>query len=198
VLDRRPSYNLQTSSPRSCSRGFSLYAQCLPASFYVTGADTVQQLGRVEGRQRRPVKFLGLRFVILFMGIVAFAASKTGLAVILFSELVALSHDVISRPEGKWASQPVLLILTPTATAIIGLFITRHLGYGVLSVSIVVMLSLIFIRLTKSAIWPAISAGVLPLVVGEKSRYYSVAILAHRSGNRTRPSPFPAAHRDGL
>jgi hypothetical protein len=110
--------------------------------------------------------------VILFMGIVAFAASKIGLAVILFPELVALSHDVISRPEGKWASQPVRLILTPTATAIIGLFITRHLGYGVLSVSIIVMLSLIFIRLTKSAIGPAISAGVLPLVVGEKSWYY--------------------------
>ena len=116
--------------------------------------------------------------VILFMGIVAFAASKIGLAVILFPELVALSHDVISRPEGKWASQPVRLILTPTATAIIGLFITRHLGYGVLNVSIIVMLSLIFIRLTKSAIGPAISAGVLPLVVGEKSWYYPLAILA--------------------
>ena len=88
--------------------------------------------------------------VTLFMGIVAFAASKIGLAVILFPELVALSHGVISRPEGKWASQPVRLILTPTATAIIGLFITRHLGYGVLNVSIIVMLSLIFIRLTSS------------------------------------------------
>jgi hypothetical protein len=116
--------------------------------------------------------------VMLFMGVVALAASKTGLAVILFPELVALSHDVINRPQGKWASQPIRLILTPTATAIIGLFITRHLDYSVLSVSIIVVLSLIFIRLTQSVIGPAISAGVLPLVVGEKSWYYPLAILA--------------------
>jgi HPP family len=116
--------------------------------------------------------------VMLFMGVVALAASKTGLAVILFPELVALSHDVINRPQGKWASQPIRLILTPTVTAIIGLFITRHLDYSVLSVSIIVVLSLIFIRLTQSAIGPAISAGVLPLAVGEKSWYYPLAILA--------------------
>jgi hypothetical protein len=69
--------------------------------------------------------------VLAFMGLVAFAASKTGLAVILFPELVALSHDVISRPQGKWASQPLRLIVTPTVTAALGLFLTRHLSYNV-------------------------------------------------------------------
>jgi hypothetical protein len=126
----------------------------------------------------RTTRIVAETVVMLFMGVVALAASKTGLAVILFPELLALSHDVINRPQGKWASQPIRLILTPTATAIIGLFITRHLDYSVLSVSIIVVLSLIFIRLTRSAIGPAISAGVLPLVVGENSWYYPLAILA--------------------
>jgi HPP family len=116
--------------------------------------------------------------VLAFMGLVAFAASKTGLAVILFPELVALSHDVINRPQGKWASQPLRLIVTPTVTAALGLFLTRHLSYNVLSLALIVALSLVFIRLTKSAIGPAISAGVLPLVLGERSWYYPLAIFA--------------------
>ena len=116
--------------------------------------------------------------VLAFMGLVAFAASKTGLAVILFPELVALSHDVINRPQGKWASQPLRLIVTPTITAALGLFLTRHLSYNVLSLALIVALSLVFIRLTKSAIGPAISAGVLPLVLGERSWYYPLAIFA--------------------
>jgi CBS-domain-containing membrane protein len=116
--------------------------------------------------------------VLAFMGLVAFAASKTGLAVILFPELVALSHDVINRPQGKWASQPLRLIVTPTVTAALGLFLTRHLSYNVLSIALIVALSLVFIRLTKSAIGPAISAGVLPLVLGERSWYYPLAIFA--------------------
>jgi hypothetical protein len=116
--------------------------------------------------------------VLAFMGLVAFAASKTGLAVILFPELVALSHDVINRPQGKWASQPLRLIITPTVTATVGLFLTRHLSYGVLSIALIVVLSLVFIRVTKSAIGPAISAGVLPLVLGERSWYYPLAIFA--------------------
>ena len=85
--------------------------------------------------------------VLAFMGLVAFAASKTGLAVILFPELVALSHDVINRPQGKWASQPLRLIVTPTVTAALGLFLTRHLSYNVLSIALIVALSLAFIRL---------------------------------------------------
>jgi hypothetical protein len=116
--------------------------------------------------------------VLAFMGLVAFAASKTGLAVILFPELVALSHDVINRPQGKWASQPLRLIVTPTVTAALGLFLTRHLSYNVLSIALIVALSLMFIRLSKSAIGPAISAGVLPLVLGERSWYYPLAIFA--------------------
>lgn len=116
--------------------------------------------------------------VLAFIGIVAFAASRTGLAVILFPELVALSHDVINRPQGKWASQPLRLIVTPTVTATLGLFLTRHLSYNVLSIALIVAFSLVFIRLTKSAIGPAISAGVLPLVLGERSWYYPLAIFA--------------------
>ena len=56
---------------------------------------------------------------VVYMGIIAFAAHASGVSLLLFPELAALSHDVFTRPKGKWASQPWRLILTPTATAVV-------------------------------------------------------------------------------
>jgi hypothetical protein len=115
--------------------------------------------------------------VIAFMGGIAFAAHATGIALLLFPELAALAHDVITRPRGKWASQPVRLVLTPTLTAVLGLFFTRHMSHGVLPIALTVALSLVLIRLLKSVIAPAISAGALPLVLSERSWIYPAAIF---------------------
>src|SRR5271168_5031039 len=114
---------------------------------------------------------------IVFMGIIAFAAHTTGVSLLLFPELAALSHDVLSRPRGKWASQPLLLILTPTTTAIIGIFVTRHAQYGAAAIAGIVLLSLLAIKLLRSTVAPAISAGVLPMVLSERSWIYPVAIF---------------------
>jgi hypothetical protein len=113
---------------------------------------------------------------VCFMGAVAAAAHRTGVNLLLFPELAALSHDVLTRPRGKWASQPVRMILTPTLTAIAGLFITRHAHYGAIPVLLIVLASLFIIRLLRSTIAPAISAGVLPMVLDERHWMYPVAI----------------------
>jgi hypothetical protein len=127
--------------------------------------------------KRRAVRFVPELLAVLFMGIVAFAAHASGLSLLLFPELAALSHDVLTRPRGRWASQPWLLIVTPTVTAIFGTFITRHAPYGAVAVVVLVLLSLLSIKLLRSSIGPAISAGVLPLVLGERSWIYPVAIF---------------------
>lgn len=115
--------------------------------------------------------------VIAFMGIVTVVAHTSGLTLILFPEIAALSHDVLTRPRGRWASQPVRLVLTPTLTAVLGLFLTRELQYGALSMVLIVGLSLFIIKLTRSTIAPAISAGLLPMVLGERSWLYPCAIF---------------------
>lgn len=115
--------------------------------------------------------------VIAFMGLIALAAHLTGMAVVLFPELAALSHDVLVRPEGEWASQPAQLVLAPAITAAFGLFCTRHLPYSAWSILLIVIVSLIVIKLLRCSISPAISAGVLPLVLNEHSWLYPVAIL---------------------
>jgi len=128
-------------------------------------------------RNRPTARFLAEVLVVGQMGAVALAAHLTGIYLLLFPELAALSHDVLTRPQGKWASQPWRIVLTPTLTAFVGLFVTRHTSYGAISIALVVTASLFIIKLLRSAIGPAISAGALPMVLNEKSWLYPAAIF---------------------
>jgi hypothetical protein len=121
--------------------------------------------------------FKGELLALIYMGVIAFSARKTGFALLLFPELAALSHDVFTRPRGKWASQPWQLIVTPTITACFGLFMVRHTNFNALALTLIVVVSLIVIKLLKSTVAPAISAGVLPMVLTERSWIYPVGIF---------------------
>lgn len=114
---------------------------------------------------------------VVYIALIAVIAHATGAFYVLFPELGALSHDVFTRPRGTWASAPVLLAITPVLTGVIGVIFTRALPYGVLSVLLTVGCAIAVILALKSPIAPAISAGLLPLVLGVKSWWYPPAIL---------------------
>ncbi|HTW88036.1 MAG TPA: HPP family protein [Candidatus Binataceae bacterium] len=122
---------------------------------------------------RIAAELIGLSYIALIAGI----ASVTGLFYVMFPELGALSHDVFTRPRGTWAAAPVLLVITPLLTALIGIFFTRLLPYGYISVLLTVGGAVTVMVALDSPIAPAISAGLLPLVVGIKSWWYPPAIL---------------------
>jgi hypothetical protein len=128
--------------------------------------------------KRNTAKLVAEALAVTYMGIIAYAAHISGTHLLLFPELAALSHDVITRPRGKWASQPWRMTLTPTLTAILGLFVSRHVSYGALAIAAVALGSLLIVKLLRSAIAPAISAGVLPIVLDERSWVYPAAIFA--------------------
>jgi hypothetical protein len=128
--------------------------------------------------KRNTTKLVAEALAVTYMGVIAYAAHISGIYLLLFPELAALSHDVITRPRGKWASQPWRMILTPTLTAILGLFLSRHVSYGAIAIAAVALGSLLIIKLLRSAISPAISAGVLPIVLDERSWVYPAAIFA--------------------
>ena len=87
--------------------------------------------------------------VILYVAAVAEAALRSGITYLLFPELGALAYDLLLRPWGKWASQPVRLIVTPTITAVIGTLVTQRLEFGPLSAVIIVALSVATILATR-------------------------------------------------
>ncbi|MFM0643939.1 HPP family protein [Paraburkholderia bryophila] len=114
---------------------------------------------------------------LCFMGGIAGAASATGMALLLFPELAALSYDVFLRPRGTWARAPWMLALSPALTAVLGVFVTRYLPYSAVSMAICIVGAIVVLKLTRSPIAPAISACVLALSLGEKSWLYPLAIL---------------------
>ena len=124
-----------------------------------------------------PARFVGEIVALAYLCAIAGAAKTTGFALLLFPELAALSHNVFTRPRGRWAGQPLRLVLTPTLTAIAGTALTRILPYNVGTILLIVCVSVLIIQLLRSVITPAISAGVLPAVLGVQSWLYPLGIL---------------------
>jgi hypothetical protein len=129
-------------------------------------------------RRNHLAKLLAESLAVVFSGGIGFAADSTGISLILFPEIAALAFDVFSRPRGKWASQPLRLVITPTITAVLGVIVTRRWEYGAISITAITLLSLLAIRLLQSNIGAAISAGVLPMVLGVTSWEYPIAIFS--------------------
>jgi hypothetical protein len=113
---------------------------------------------------------------LVYIAIIAEIACATGAVYVLFPELGALSHDVMTRPRGTWANAPLLLAVTPVLTGVVGIVFTRSLPYGYLSVLLTVAGAIAVVLALRSPVAPAISAGLLPLVLGVKSWWYPPAI----------------------
>jgi hypothetical protein len=118
----------------------------------------------------------GELIALVYIAIIAEIACATGAVYVLFPELGALSHDVMTRPRGTWANAPLLLAVTPVLTGGVGTVFTRSLPYGYLSVLLTVGGAIAVVLALRSPVAPAISAGLLPLVLGVKSWWYPPAI----------------------
>jgi hypothetical protein len=127
----------------------------------------------LHGKRRVAAELISLAYI----AIIAEIAIATGAIYVLFPELGALSHDVFTRPRGSWARAPILLVITPVMTAVLGTFITRHLDYGYISVIVTVAGALAIVLGLRSPIAPAISAGLLPVTLGLKSWWYPPGIV---------------------
>ncbi len=114
---------------------------------------------------------------VAFLATIAALANLAGLPYILFPELAALAYDVIGNPQGRWARVPLLLVVTPTLVAVLGMEVTRYLPYGLPAILIVAGGGILILRALRSPIFPALSAGVLPLVFGITSWRYPLAVL---------------------
>ena len=122
-------------------------------------------------------RIAGEVIALAYIAIIACTANTTGAFYIMFPELGALSQDVTTRPRGRWANSPLLLAITPAITGVIGIFFTRLLPYGFVSVLLTVAGAVAVVIGLNSPVAPAISAGLLPLVLGVRSWRYPPAIL---------------------
>jgi hypothetical protein len=114
---------------------------------------------------------------LVYIALIATIATATGAFFVMFPELGALSQDVFTRPRGTWGSSPLFVAITPVLTGLVGSAMTNALPYGLVSVMLTVGASILIIELLHSPVAPAISAGLLPVVVDIHSWWYAPGIL---------------------
>ena len=122
-------------------------------------------------------KLAGEGAAVLYLGAIAALGFLTPAIYVFFPELAALAYDVFTRPGGKWAKAPWFLALTPALAGAMGVAVTRHLPYSAGSMLLIVGVAVTMVKLLRSPVAPAISAGVLPLVMGIGSWWYPPSIL---------------------
>jgi hypothetical protein len=81
-----------------------------------------------ERRLLRAQRWLTAPATAAYIAVIALIAQATGLDYVLFPELGALAQDVLQRPHGTWARAPVMLVLTPSLTAVVGTLLTQNLA----------------------------------------------------------------------
>jgi hypothetical protein len=118
----------------------------------------------------------------LYLGVITALGQVSGLTLLLFPELGALASVVFSNPASPWARSPLMLVLTPTLTAVLGFAVSAWLPYGPVSVLLVVAGGLLVLWGLRSPVAPALSAGYLPLALGIREWTYPLAILLGTAG----------------
>src|SRR5260221_9143209 len=78
-------------------------------------------------------RWLGELTSLIYIALIATIANLSGAYYVMFPELGALAHDVLTRPHGAWARSPIMLMITPALTGIVGIVCTMWLPYGYLS-----------------------------------------------------------------
>ncbi|KOR21463.1 hypothetical protein ABW54_11630 [Burkholderia cenocepacia] len=123
--------------------------------------------------------------MLFFVTAIVVAAGKlpvNGAEYLLFPELAALAYDAFTRPGGGWARAPLLLVITPTVTAVAGIAIMRVAPDRLVASFTAIGVGILLVRLLRSPIIPAISAGFLPVIFSVTSWGYPVAIAASTAG----------------
>ncbi|QDV23391.1 HPP family protein [Aureliella helgolandensis] len=114
---------------------------------------------------------------VLFLALISALATVTGVPLIFFPELAALAYEIFTNPGGKWARSPWYLAITPAIAGLAGVACAIALPYGYVSMLLAIGCSLGIVIVLRSPVAPAISAGVLPVVMAVDSWMYPFAIL---------------------
>lgn len=101
----------------------------------------------------------------------------SGLPYLLFPEFGALVSCVLSRPSHVWACSPVHLATTPAVTGVVGILVLHHWGDGVPAILLTATISFLLIGILRSPILPALSSGILPLMLHVTSWSYPPSVL---------------------
>lgn len=116
--------------------------------------------------------------VCVFIASIAALGQWVHLPYLLFPELAALAYGVMTSPDGDWARARGHLFITPVIAAFMGTILSRYLGFGFGQICLSLATTVLCLSWLRSPIIPAISAGLLPVVLGIRTFDYPFAVGA--------------------
>ena len=87
-------------------------------------------------------------------------------------ELAVLCFGILRYPSGNWATDKIGAILGPTLSALASTWISIYIGKTPVGVVLSLATTIIILRLLKSVVFPAISAGLFAVLFQINSFYY--------------------------
>lgn len=125
----------------------------------------------------RPRMGAWLATFLLVMGM-ATLAQTLHVRTIIFPETAALALGVWVLRDPEWLNQPRQIVLLPTLCAALGVWM-NHWTLPTMERELLILgVVLVILTVTRSSLSPAISAGMLPIVLNIQSWVFVYAVLA--------------------
>ena len=105
------------------------------------------------------------------------AAEITGEKELIFPEVSAIAIGALAAPSNSWNTDRLRLFVTIMAAAATGMLIVRTVPFGtVFQLPIGLAAVMILITVSQTDFIPAVSACVLPIILGTRSPSYMVTV----------------------
>ena len=122
--------------------------------------------------------FLPYIISLLTAVLMTLAAELTGEKEIIFPEITAIAVGALAAPKQTWNTSRLRLLLTITASAVLGVGIVRFVPLPlVFQVPLGIAAAFICIALSRTEFVPAVSACVLPILLQTKSVIYIISVV---------------------
>lgn len=115
--------------------------------------------------------------LFLFLAVMAWSASASGLRLILFPPLVVMAYEIFNRATScPWALKPVTLPFACFFTAIAGCVAVKLFGSGSVAAGCSMAAGIMILHLLQIHMPPALAIGLLPVVINSSDFKYPASV----------------------
>lgn len=113
----------------------------------------------------------------LFLAVMAWSATASGLRLILFPPLVVMAYEIFTHATScPWALKPVTLPVACFLTAIAGCVAVKLFGNGPTAAGCSMAAGILILRVLQIHMPPALATGLLPVVINSPDFKYPAAV----------------------
>jgi hypothetical protein len=113
----------------------------------------------------------------LFVTMMAFCATASGLRFILFPPLIVSAYEMFAHPTScPWVRKPLTLPIACFLTSTAGWLAVTLFGSGAIAAACGMVFGIIVLRVLRIHMPPALAVGLLPLIIDCPSVKYPISV----------------------